>query len=451
LQDEFVTSTSNSLVVLIVDDDAELRSYNQRYLEKKGYSVIAVDDGEGALEQAHRHHIDVAVLDLSLPGISGLQVLPQLKELAPDCEVVMLTGTGDIGSAVQAMKDGAFDFLVKPTVFSALETAVKKAGMHAKLRKENEQLRLVIERREPPPPTIIGNSPQLAEVLRLIARVGPTDKPVLIQGETGTGKELVARAVHKASPVAQKPLVTINCAALPENLLESELFGHEKGAFTGAIETKQGLFEAADGSSLFMDEMGEIPGPLQAKLLRVLEDGSFRRLGSVKERRVKVRLIAATNRDLAQAVKDGTFREDLYYRINVMCLELPPLRERTGDIRMLVEHFLGSDWSIDSDAMEALESCPWPGNIRQLMNVLERAKILAEEQEIYLEDLPQEMQDTKQKQTVADSDDISEVQRVVVRRILAEENGNKSQTARRLGINRRTLYRLLDKYGELED
>ncbi|MFT5523290.1 MAG: DNA-binding NtrC family response regulator [Pirellulaceae bacterium] len=451
MQDEFVTSTSNSLVVLIVDDDAELRSYNQRYLEKKGYSVIAVDDGEGALEQAHRHHIDVAVLDLSLPGISGLQVLPQLKELAPDCEVVMLTGTGDIGSAVQAMKDGAFDFLVKPTVFSALETAVKKAGMHAKLRKENEQLRLVIERREPPPPTIIGNSPQLAEVLRLIARVGPTDKPVLIQGETGTGKELVARAVHKASPVAQKPLVTINCAALPENLLESELFGHEKGAFTGAIETKQGLFEAADGSSLFMDEMGEIPGPLQAKLLRVLEDGSFRRLGSVKERRVKVRLIAATNRDLAQAVKDGTFREDLYYRINVMCLELPPLRERTGDIRMLVEHFLGSDWSIDSDAMEALESCPWPGNIRQLMNVLERAKILAEEQEIYLEDLPQEMQDTKQKQTVADSDDISEVQRVVVRRILAEENGNKSQTARRLGINRRTLYRLLDKYGELED
>ena len=441
-----MTITKDSLDVLLVDDDAELRSANKRYLEKHGYSVFLARDGEEALEGAHKRHFDVVVLDLGLPGISGLDVLPKLKELAPDCEVIVLTGSGDIAAAVRAMKDGAHDFLTKPTSLAALEAAVEKAAEHARLRKENEQLRTVIERSSKrSPPTIIGESAELKEVFRLIERVGPTDKPVLIQGETGTGKELVARAIHEASSVSDKPLVTINCAALPETLLESELFGHQKGAFTGAISDKAGLFETADGGSLFMDEMGEIPGALQAKLLRVLEDGSLRRVGSVKERRVKVRLIAATNRDLDQAVKDGTFREDLYYRINVLCLELPPLRKRAGDIRLLVEHFLGPDWSIDAEAHQALESFSWPGNIRQLINVIDRAKILAEEKEVYLDDLPDELRHNEGDSQV-DADDLDSLQRVKVLEILSEENGNKVRTAKRLGISRRSLYRLLEKY-----
>ena len=443
----------NSLDVLIVDDDAELRRDNQRYLEKHAYSVFVAQDGEEALEKAHKRHFDVVVLDLGLPGLSGMEVLPRLKELAPDCEVIMLTGSGDISTAVQAMKDGAHDFLTKPTSLAALEAAVEKAAAHAKLRKENTQLRTVIERtREKSPTTIVGESPRLKEVFRLIERVGPTDKPVLIQGETGTGKELVARAIHEASQVSDKPLVTINCAALPETLLESELFGHVKGAFTGAVYDKAGLFETADGGSLFMDEMGEIPGSLQAKLLRVLEDGSLRRVGSVKERRVKVRLIAATNRNLEQSVKDGTFREDLFYRINVLCLQLPPLRERSGDVRLLVEYFLGADWSINAEALAALEAFSWPGNVRQLINVIDRAKILAEEKEIYLEDFPHEVRcgDGGTGSVAMDSDDLGSLQRAKVIEVLSEENGNKARTARRLGVSRRSLYRLLERYAVSE-
>jgi transcriptional regulator with PAS, ATPase and Fis domain len=291
----------------------------------------------------------------------------------------------------------------------------------------------------------------MQEVFRLIERAGPSDKAILIQGESGTGKELVARALHRCSLRADKPLVVINCAALPESLLESELFGHERGAFTGAVAAKPGLFEVADGGTLFIDEIGELPGSLQAKLLRVLEDGSLRRIGSVKERRVDVRLLAATNRNMAEEVKAGRFREDLYYRINVMSLELPPLRERREDIPLLVEHFLGADWQIEPEALQCLLGYDWPGNVRQLINALERAKILADDHIIRARDLPRDVQSVLHSSTtqdvLAETDNLAAIQRAKILEVLQREGGNKSRAARALGIDRRKLYRLVEKYG----
>jgi transcriptional regulator with PAS, ATPase and Fis domain len=288
----------------------------------------------------------------------------------------------------------------------------------------------------------------MQEVQRLIQRAGPTDKAILIEGESGTGKELVARALHMSSLRADKSMVVINCAALPENLLESELFGHEKGAFTGAATAKPGLFEVADRGTLFVDEIGELAPGLQAKLLRVLEDGTLRRVGSLKERRVDVRLIAATNRKLADEVAAGKFREDLYYRINVLTIYLPSLRNRTGDIRLLVEHFLGSDWTIEPDAMRAIESYHWPGNVRQLINALDRAKIMSDDFTIHLEGLPPEVIDgsLEAADDAAESDDLASIEKAHVIEVLRRERGNKVRAAQALGIHRRSLYRLLDKY-----
>jgi DNA-binding NtrC family response regulator len=329
-----------------------------------------------------------------------------------------------------------------------LELLIEKANERRNLSKENMQLKAVLGRSEPDS-EITGHSPAMREVFRLIERAGPTDKAILIQGESGTGKELVARALQRHSLRADKPLVVINCAALSETLLESELFGHEKGAFTGAVAAKPGLFEIADGGTLFIDEIGELAGPLQAKLLRVLEDGSMRRVGSVKERHVNVRLLAATNRDMAEEVQAGRFREDLYYRINVMSLLLPPLREREGDIGLLVKKFLGPDWRIEDDALAAMQSYSWPGNVRQLINAIERAKILADDNTIELYDLPAEVTRTQtnmRAQPAVNGDRLDELQRAHVVEILARERGNKARAARALGVNRRSLYRLLEKY-----
>jgi transcriptional regulator with PAS, ATPase and Fis domain len=296
---------------------------------------------------------------------------------------------------------------------------------------------------------MIGRSPAMQEVFRLIQRAGPSEKAILIQGESGTGKELVARALHRASRRAAKPMVVINCAALPETLLESELFGHEKGAFTGAVAAKPGLFEVADGGTLFIDEIGELPGSLQAKLLRVLEDGSLRRIGSLKERRVDVRLLAATNRNLAHEVENGRFREDLFYRINVMSLELPPLRERTGDVPLLVAHLLGPGWEIDPEALHLIERYPWPGNVRQLMNALERAKIMADGPTIHPRELPREIVHySPENEGVGplETDDLSLIARSKIVEVLRRESGNKTRAAQALNIDRRKLYRLLEKY-----
>jgi DNA-binding NtrC family response regulator len=439
------------LDLLLVDDNAELRSDMARYFSRQGHCVEQADKGEQALDLVERRSFDVMVLDLMMPGMSGLDVLKELQSRNAECEVVVLTGEATVESAVEAMKLGAREFLTKPISLKELDRLVRKAYETAQLRKENRQLKAALKYQHRPP-RIIGESSQMQEMFRLIVRVGPTDKPILIQGESGTGKELVARALHEASPLADKPLVVINCAALPETLLESELFGYEKGAFTGAVGMKPGLFEVADGGTLFIDEIGELALSLQAKLLRVLEDGTLRRVGSVKERRVRVRLLAATNRDLLEEVREKRFREDLFYRINVLTIHLPPLRERAGDLALLVEHFAGSDWRLDPDVIPTLERYSWPGNVRQLQNAIDRAKILAEDDRVCVENLPPEIVNSAQRRPklLASDVDLDTITREHVLETYRRHSNNKARTARALGIGRRTLYRLFEKYNIAE-
>jgi DNA-binding NtrC family response regulator len=419
-----------------------------RMFTRRGFQVTEAADGEQALEAAQRRLFDVAIFDMKMPGLCGVELLARFKESHAECELIVLTGQGTIETAVQAMKLGTYDFLTKPFPLRDLEKLIEKAYERHQLRKENRQLKTLLERSQPKS-EMIGRSPAMQEVFRLIERAGPSDKAILIQGESGTGKELVARALHRCSSRSDKPMVVINCAALPETLLESELFGHEKGAFTGAVSTKAGLFEMADGGTLFIDEIGEMPGALQAKLLRVLEDGSMRRVGSLKERRVNVRLLAATNRDMAKEVPAGRFREDLYYRINVMSLELPPLRERTGDIALLVDHLLEPEWEIEPAALELIERYSWPGNVRQLINAVERAKIMADDRVLRARDLPREVVQNRPAEVGIlphQSDELSYIERAKVVEVLRREHGNKTRAAHALGIDRRKLYRLIEKY-----
>jgi DNA-binding NtrC family response regulator len=448
---------------------------------RKGHSVATAANGHEALELCDRRTFDVAVVDMNMPGLTGLEVLDRMKSAQAETEVIILTGQGTIESAVNAMKLGACDYLTKPFPLDELEQRCLMAWDRSRLQRENRQLRALVERSQPPV-KIVGESQRMKDVFRLIERVAPTDKPVLIQGESGTGKELAARALQQQSHRAGRPFVTINCAALPEQLVESELFGHRKGAFTGATEDRAGLFEVADGGTLFIDEIGELPGALQPKLLRALEDGSIRRVGSHRERRVDVRLIAATNRNLADEVAAGRFREDLYYRINVMSLELPPLRKREGDVALLVRGFLGEGWSITAEAKQAIEHYHWPGNVRQLRNAVDRALILANGRVITLADLPLEVQEgfaapmmrevaapgtarfgmaharsaaerggTGGISAAAEGGGLpcrlEDLEKAHIVEILRQQNGNKARAARVLGIHRRKLYRLLERHG----
>jgi DNA-binding NtrC family response regulator len=443
------TNAARDADLLLVDDDEELRRDMAAYFTRLGYRVDHCSNVAEALEAMRGKSYDAAIVDMVMPGGGGIELLERLKSAGAECPIVMLTGKGTVESAVEAMKLGAADFLAKPARLRDVQAVVERVLESSRLRKENAQLRAALERQEAPV-EILGASAGIQEVLRLIARVGPTDKAVLIQGESGTGKELVARALHHAGPSSGRPMVVINCAALPESLLESELFGYEKGAFTGAAAAKPGLFEAADGGTLFIDEVGELAGPLQAKLLRVLEDGSLRRVGSIKQRRVRVRLLAATHRDLAEEVRAGRFREDLYYRINVLTIALPPLRERAGDVRLLALHFAGPDWRIDEDAMAALERYDWPGNVRQLRNAVERAKILADDDRIALENLPPEVVGRAGGSRASffslGDVDLDRLTRQHVAETYKRHGGNKARTARALGVSRRALYRLIQKY-----
>ena len=436
--------------LLIVDDEGDFRESAARYFKRIGFLVDEAEDGEEALNISLNRKFDVVILDIHMPGMNGLDALKKMVERDPAPKVIMLTGGGTIENAVESIKHGAYDFLTKPAKLDDLARLVNRACEAQQLEKENKQLKEVIRRIEPSS-EMIGDSPAMQEVFRLIDRTANSSKPVLIQGESGTGKELVARAIHKASPLADQPLVVINCAALAEQLLESELFGHEKGAFTGAIAAKPGLFEIADGGTLFIDEFGEMSGALQVKLLRVLEDGSMRRVGSVTERHVNVRVIAATNRDLEQEVKDKKFREDLYYRINVLGIQIPPLRDRTGDIKLLVKHFIGNDWLVDDEVMNRLSNYSWPGNVRQLQNAIERAKVLAEENKIELKNLPSAIADNENQPPAAAFSgtdiDLETLNKMHVQQTYERCDKNKTKTAQAIGINRRSLYRLLEKYG----
>jgi DNA-binding NtrC family response regulator len=440
--------------LLIVDDETDFLEPASRFFQRQGYRVVAAANAEQAISVQAKQHFHVAVIDQNMPGMDGLELLQRLKKGDEELKLIMLTGNGNVQSAVEAMKRGAADYLSKPFGLNDLDQLIRRTARAETLERENRHLKRQLAQTTSSRP-IIGNSGVVAEIKRLIQRIAPSDKPVLILGESGTGKELVARQIHAQSPLANRPLVVINCAALPESLLESELFGHEKGAFTGAVESKPGLFEIADGGTLFIDEFGELAGGLQAKLLRVLEDGSMRRIGSVKERRVQVRLIAATNRDLANEVAQGRFREDLFYRVNVLSISIPPLRERYEDIPVLLEHLLGDRWILGPGVLELFQSVAWPGNVRQLINALERAKILANDQTIELGNLPPELMKSIASQpaphesprtpVIGDAIRMDSLSRLHITEVLRRNDGNKAKAARELGIARRSLYRILER------
>jgi len=441
------------LDLLLVDDEPDFLEPACRFFQRQGYRVVAAANAEQAISIQAKQHFHLAVIDQNMPGMNGLDLLPRLLQEDEELKVIVLTGNGNVGSAVEAMKRGAVDYIAKPFGLDDLDALIRKTARTDTLERENRHLKKQLAQVNSLKP-IIGQSPGISEVKRLIDRIAPCDKPVLILGESGTGKELVARAIHAQSQVADRPLVVINCAALPESLLESELFGHEKGAFTGASEAKPGLFEIADGGTLFIDEFGELAGGLQAKLLRVLEDGSMRRIGSVKERRVKVRLIAATNRNLGSEVAAGRFREDLYYRVNVLSITIPPLRERIQDIPLLLRHLLGNAWQIGEGVAELFQRFTWPGNIRQLVNALERAKILADNSTIELQNLPPEIRHAlppangslpDSSPNIGDAIPMASISQLHVTEVLKRNHGNKAKAARELGIARRSLYRILDK------
>jgi DNA-binding NtrC family response regulator len=444
-----------SIRLLIVDDDEDLRRTLARRFERQGMSVAEAGSGEEAVALAARNRYDVALLDLHLPGMTGIDVLAQLKESQPELEALLLTAHGSIETAIQALKRGAYDYLTKPFQLSELEVHIQKAYEKVQLaRRERQWVQQGQLSYESARYRLVGSSPAVRRVLALIEKVAPTDTTVLVRGPSGTGKELVARAVHMNSARRDRPLVTINCAALQETLLESELFGHEKGAFTGAVTAKSGLVEVAEGGTLFIDEIGEMAPGLQAKLLRVLEDGHYRRVGSTQETHADVRVVAATNRSLEEEMKAGRFREDLYYRLNVMTIDLPPLRERREDIPLLVEHFLttrqisSTRYHIQPEALDCLSRYDWPGNVRELANVLERAQILAEGHVITPDDLPDTVAEPDQGPSAGNEDPrrLSAVERRHVEEVLQQVKGNKVQAARALGISRRALYRLLAKY-----
>jgi DNA-binding NtrC family response regulator len=450
-----MSATPAPIRLLVVDDDEDLRENLERRFQRQGLQVTAAASGEEALVIAANARWDVALLDLHLPGITGVELLEKLKAEQPALEVLLLTAHGSVETAIQAMKKGAYDYLTKPFHVSELEIHVEKAAEKARLTRREQQW---VEhlRYESPRYRLIGAGGAMKRVRDMIERVAPTEATVLVRGASGTGKELVARAIQLNSARRDRPLVTINCAALQETLLESELFGHEKGAFTGAIGAKPGLVEVAEGGTLFIDEVAEMAPSLQAKLLRVLEDGHFRRVGGTQEGTADVRIVAATNRPLEADLKAGRFREDLFYRLNVVTIDLPLLKDRREDIPALVKHFLatrpmrGGNFSVDAEAMDVLASYSWPGNVRELANVLERAQILSESNTLTVADLPDNVVDAEpatSEDASAEPGHLREVERRHVQEVLQREKGNKVRAARALGISRRALYRLIDKFG----
>jgi DNA-binding NtrC family response regulator len=446
-------TSKETLRLLIVDDDDVLRETLARRFKKQGMAVTAAANAAEALELAEHDHFDVALLDLHLPDCTGIELLQKLKGSQPELEALMLTAHGSMETAIQAMKVGAYDYLTKPFHLPELEIHIQKAFEKVRLaRRERQWIDQI--RFESPRYRLVGSSPAMQKVVRLIEKVAGTETTVLIRGASGTGKELVARALHINSPRYNRPLVTINCASLQETLLESELFGHEKGSFTGATQAKMGLIEVAEGGTLFIDEIAEMAPGLQAKLLRVLENGHFRRVGSTKENQANVRIVAATNKNLEEQQKAGRFREDLFYRLNVVTIPLPLLKDRPQDIPELVQHFLTTrqigpkPFEIVPEALDALCRYPWPGNVRELANVLERAQILAENSHITLDDLPENIVEKAPVAAASGKNPLflREVERRHILEILRQEKGNKVQTAKALGISRRALYRLIDKY-----
>ena len=445
-----------TFTILVADDEKNIREGLREALMLDGYEVFLAADGKEALEALERGEIDLIVTDLKMPRLSGEELLRKVSAQYPTIPVIILTGHGTIESAVQAMHDGAYDFLTKPVNLDRLSLLVKRALGNRELALQNRALQEELERRSQFS-NIIGRSAEMRQVFELVRQVAPARTSVLITGESGVGKEMIAESLHYNSPRRDKPFIKLHCAALTETLLESELFGHEKGAFTGAIARKRGRFELAHLGTLFLDEIGEINQTVQIKLLRVLETKSFERVGGEETVEVDVRLIAATNRDLTQAIAKGSFREDLYYRLNVVNIHIPPLRERKDDIPLLMAAFL-REFSrengrtiegIDPKARRALTNYSWPGNVRQLRNSIESAVVLCKGNVITPEDLPPGIRGEQGGEAVRLSvgSTLAEAEKEIIRSTLAREGGNKSRAAEVLGIGRKTLHRKLQEYG----
>lgn len=443
--------------ILIVDDELEMRQLLRELLEEEGYQVEVASDGQDAIDRMGHRDFPVVLTDLRMKGMGGLGLLEHVVRAHPETNLVMMTAFGTVESAVEAMKQGAFDYLTKPIKTDELLLTIKKALSEALLRQEVQQLRQHVTR-EYSFDQILGKSKPMKEIFDLIRRVADSQTNILITGESGTGKELVAKAIHFNSQRRGAPFVPVNCAAIPELLLESELFGHVRGAFTDAKTDKRGLFEEAQGGTLFLDEISEMPMMLQAKLLRAVQEREIRRVGATKSLSMNVRLIAATNVKLAEEVKAKRFREDLFYRLNVIEIRLPPLRDRREDIPLLVHGLLHKSLSaqekqvagVMESAMARLMDYAWPGNVRELENVIERAATLTQGNKITLDDLPSGIREiTGEGQIIEDAAEhvmsLEELEHAYIRRVLEKMGGNKYQTAHVLGIDRKTLYRKLSE------
>jgi two-component system NtrC family response regulator len=447
---------ADSFRILIVDDEPAQLELVGGFLKRRGFETVLAESGAKALERFRQEPIDLVLTDQKMPDMSGVELLKAIRAINPEAAIVVITAYGTVETAVAAVKAGAADYLSKPLNLDELLYRIEQVRERHRLLSENRDLREALERHHRIE-GIIGESGQMLEVLSLVRRVAPSEATVLIRGESGTGKELIAKAIHYASPRASAPLVRVNCAALPETLLESELFGHEKGAFTGALTTRQGRFELADGGTLFLDEIGDLPLHLQAKLLRVLQEREYERVGSSHPVHVNVRILAATHRPLEALVKAEQLREDLYYRLNVVTIFIPPLRERRPDLSLLIDHFLRlfaekngkTIRGLTQEAREALLRYDYPGNVRELENIVERAVVLTRDDVIGRADLPLSIQEPAGE----DSDQASlpaaveGVERRMIREALARSAGVQTRAAELLGISERALRYKLNKYG----
>jgi two-component system NtrC family response regulator len=442
--------------ILLVEDDDPQRKTLSGFLRKRGYTVLEAASAGQAEQEAEKNAVDLLLTDLRLGGPDGITLLETLKGRHPDLQALVLTAFGTVEDAVRAMRAGAYDFLAKPVDLDRLEALVEKALERVRLARENRSLREVVKSSDVFS-ELVGGSESMRQVKELAVKVAPSNASVLILGESGTGKEVLARAVHRSSERRSKPFMVINCAAMPETLVESELFGHQKGAFTGATADKQGRFELADGGTLFLDEIGDIPLPVQVKLLNVLQSGQFQRVGGTKTIEVDVRLITATHRHLEKAIQEGTFREDLFYRLNVVSVTMPPLRDRPGDIPLLVDHFIRkhadlSSVGVDSAAPEVLgklAAWPFPGNVRELENLIERAVVLAEGSELKLDDFPPQIGQGAQPAPAGEQgleEQVARLEISLIREALQKNGGNKSAAARDLGLSERAIRYKMKKY-----
>jgi len=449
---------SNQANILVVDDEPNQRQAIGGFLKKLNYNVLTSPNGEDALDQIKNKLIDLVISDIRMPGMNGLELQAQAREIIPDLIFIFMTAYGSVGDAVEAMRKGAYNYLSKPIDLDELEIGIIKALENRRLIVENRQLKQMLQTRGESQ-GLISSSQGMDEVLNIAARVAPTSATILIQGESGTGKERIARVIHYGSSRAEKPLVIVNCAAIPEALLESEMFGHEAGAFTGAQALRKGKLEMANGGTLFIDEIGDMPSSIQPKLLRFLQEGTIERLGSSKSIKLDIRIITATHRDLEQMVKQGAFREDLYFRLNVIKLNIPPLRERKADIIPLTEHFIKiyaqknskQVLGFTSQAKDTLLKYNYPGNVRELENAIEAAVVLTRNEAIDINDLPYSFHSRGGSLSYSDDDSLPVKLEIIEKRLVMEAlrvaDGNQSQAARKLGISEKNIRDRLKKWG----